>query len=77
MADSITKIFCGFKNELKAIADKSCVFSDNFNESDYTMRFTGTKRLNYKSANPFTTPKRCEVRKRKLNLKNVKKYSLG
>jgi hypothetical protein len=66
VADSITKN-CGFKIELKAIADKSCVYSDHFNESDYTMGFTGTKRLDYKSTIQFTTPNLCEVRKRKLN----------
>jgi hypothetical protein len=65
--DSITKS-CGFKNELKAIVDKSCVCSDHFNESDYTMGFTGTKRLDYKCAIPLTTPTRCEVRKRKFIL---------
>ena len=59
---------CGFKNDLKAIVDKSCVCSNHFNESDYTMGFTGTKPLDFKSAIPLTTPNRREIRKRKFNL---------
>jgi len=59
--ENIVNSSCGFKKNLKAVGGKSCVCSEHFRESDYILGFTGTKRLNYKLAVPFSTVTNCKV----------------